>query len=495
LRYMQAIGCKAQLLVPLVSRDRPLGLLELQTVSSERLFSSEEINLCQTIANHMATALENAQLFTTERQRSAELEALRQASLSLTSTLELKPVLEAILEQATKLVSADDAHIFLYDGNQLIFGAAIYYGAFQSKPLSEPRPDGMTYMVARWAKRIVVPDMTQHPLFKDEHPSDHQWGGAIVGLPLSIGSKVLGIMNLAYFNPHVFEESELHSLELLADQAAVALNNAHLYAEIQQRAQALTDALRRLQEIDRLKREFIQNVSHELRTPVTILLGYAELLESGELGILAQEQREPISIILRRARLLSSILDNLLTILETEASDQVRKEVDISDLLITLVDELKRSANQAEIQLNIEISPNLPCVLGVKNHLRKAFENLVSNALKFTPAGGQVNLRAWQEDEDIIIELSDTGIGIPIDQLESIFDRFYQVDGSTKRRYGGTGMGLALVKEVVDSHEGNIKVDSKVGEGSKFLVRLPATRREFNDKNNEWQIENSGQES
>ncbi|MFQ5854662.1 MAG: HD domain-containing phosphohydrolase [Anaerolineae bacterium] len=186
------------------------------------------------LAERQRVEEEREHLFEIERRRTAELEALRQASLHLTSSLELQSLLEAILEQALKLVAADGAHVFLYDGERLTFGAALWASGRQQEPYAEPRPDGLTYTVARSGKRVVVPDVDNHPLFRD-----WQWGGAIVGLPLRIGDQVRGVMNVSFEPPHEFDEDELRVLELLADQAAAAMENARLYAAEQIRRQEL----------------------------------------------------------------------------------------------------------------------------------------------------------------------------------------------------------------------------------------------------------------
>ena len=166
------------------------------------------------------------------RQRTAQLEALRQAGLHLTSTLELQPILEAILDHTLNVVAADDAHIFLYDGERLAFGAALWADGLQQAPYTEPRPQGLTYTVARSGEPIVISDVNSHPLFRD-----YPWGGAIVGLPLRIGKQVVGVMTVAFEGPHAFDESELRVLGLLADQAAIAIKNARLYTAEQQLAQ------------------------------------------------------------------------------------------------------------------------------------------------------------------------------------------------------------------------------------------------------------------
>jgi diguanylate cyclase (GGDEF)-like protein/PAS domain S-box-containing protein len=251
--------------MPLLARGKTVGGLiasapkELDEGDTERLMA---------FANQAAIAIENARLYEAERRRSAELEALRQASLHLISSLELQPILEAILDHAFKLVSAYDVHIFLYDGEQLAFGAALWGDGRQRQPYAEPRPHGLTYAVARGGEPIVVPDVNSHPLFRD-----YQWGGSIVSLPLRISQRVVGVMTIAFEKPRAFDEGELRVLGLLADQAAIAIENARLYEETRQRALeqetlreaalALTTALDRNKVIDRILAQLQQVVPYD----------------------------------------------------------------------------------------------------------------------------------------------------------------------------------------------------------------------------------------
>jgi signal transduction histidine kinase len=231
--------------VPLKWKSRVIGVL-LAIRPPSKPFESGSVELMQVFADQVSLALENARLIETERQRSAQLEMLRQASLSLTSSLELENVLEAILEQALKVVDAFDAHIFLYDGERLHFGAALWASGAQRAPFSAPRPDGLTATVAQRGERVVVADARDHPIFAS---ADWTWDGAIVGLPLKVGGEVLGVMNLAFDVPHEFSQDELHFLELLADQAAVVLENARLFdrmAAERRRLRLLYDVSREL---------------------------------------------------------------------------------------------------------------------------------------------------------------------------------------------------------------------------------------------------------
>lgn len=221
--------------VPLIVHDQVIGMLAIDSTEPNR-FTADHARMATAFANQVAIALENARLFEAERRRSQELEALRQASLHLTSRLELQSVLGAILDYTLRLVACDNARIFLYDGERLTFGAVLWADGRQDKTYAEPRSDGLTYTVARSGERLVISDVNSHPLFRD-----WQWGGAIAGLPLRIGDQVCGVMNVAFDRPHAFDENELRVLELLADQAAIAIRNAQLHAEVQDLA--ITDSL------------------------------------------------------------------------------------------------------------------------------------------------------------------------------------------------------------------------------------------------------------
>ena len=467
---LDAIGLRSIALLPLSARGELVGVLALGAERPDSL-TEEQLDISREIANQLAVAVHNARLLEDQRGRSAELEALRQASLHLTSSLELQPVLEAILEHALRLVSADDVHIFLYDGARLTFGAAINADGPVNEPFAEPRQDGLTYNVARTGERIAVPDMRDHILFRDQ-----AWEGAILGMPLRIGIQVVGVMNVAFLQTHSFARNELRVLGLLADQAAVAIHNASLHQQVLRHAEDLAASLTRSQELDRLRNQFIQNVSHELRSPLALIRGHAELLESGELGKIKAKQLQSISVMARRSRMLGELVQDITLILEAEATPPRLVPVSLGEIAETAVGDFQIQAEEAALTLQSDIPPDLPPARGAPTYLRRVLDNLLGNALKFTPPEGSISVSARQEGKTVVLEVSDTGIGIPEDQLERIFDRFYQVDGSTSRRYGGVGLGLALVKELVDACGGEVTVKSKVEQGSTFTLTLPIAR-------------------
>ena len=243
-----------------------LGVIAIDSMETGRHFTYDHVILLSQFATHAAVAIENAHLYDEAHQRLAELEIIRQASLNLTSSLEPQVVLETILENALSLITdAHNAHIFLYQDERLMFGAAMYQDGRKSEPFSEPRPEGLTYTVARQGELVVVVNMRTHPLFADASPD---WQGAIVGLPLKIGQRVVGVMNISCLQPRNWTDAELRVLCLLADQAAIAVENARLFeAEhiARQQAETLREETRQhlslITRLYELSTEFVSTLS------------------------------------------------------------------------------------------------------------------------------------------------------------------------------------------------------------------------------------------
>ncbi len=242
-RLAAAFPTPSALVIPLIVGARWYGAVFLG-FDRLRVFRPEEIALAEQAGALVSLAMAKLEAIEAELDRSATLAALRQASLAVTSRLDLNAVLQAVLEHALKLFKGDDGHIFLFDGERLIFGAARWADSDRHEPYSAPRPDGLTMRVARSGAPIVIPSVDEHPLF-----AEWRWGGAIVGVPLRAGRQVLGVMNLAFRRPRPFNDAELDDLQLLADQAALALQNASLFAQAdaeRQRLRLLSDVGRRL---------------------------------------------------------------------------------------------------------------------------------------------------------------------------------------------------------------------------------------------------------
>ncbi len=228
-----AAGIRSYVRIPLIASGKLLGSFNLR---SQKLgaFLRWEIDVAKEVATQMAIAIENARLLELEQRRNRELTALHQASLQLTSSLELERVLQTILDYAITLVGASEAQIFLSEGETLTFGAEQWLGVKRDASPAQSHRAALMRAVANSRERLIVPDVSQHP--------DYQaWreAGAIVGLPLRIAEQVNGVMSLALTEPHYFDDHEIRLLELLADQAAIAIHNAQLYQQIRSHAEEL----------------------------------------------------------------------------------------------------------------------------------------------------------------------------------------------------------------------------------------------------------------
>jgi signal transduction histidine kinase len=233
---------------------------------------------------------------------------------------------------------------------------------------------------------------------------------------------------------------------------------------------------RQLAELERLRAEFIGVASHELKTPINVVIGYLELLQEGIYGELTPKQKETLETINKQANTLTRLVKRLLDISRFEASGgkiEVR-EVDLQHLLTTLESSFSVLANQRAIEFSVRHGQGLPAkVLWDEDRINEVLGNLISNAFKFTERGGKVALSVTSDDAKVVITVADTGAGISAEQLPHIFDKFFQADNQAAAATKGTGLGLAIAKEIVEAHGGQITVESRVGEGTTFVVTLP----------------------
>ncbi len=222
-----------------------------------------------------------------------------------------------------------------------------------------------------------------------------------------------------------------------------------------------------------MKSEFVQNISHELRTPLTFIKGYVELLQDGDMGELNDDQRHAMDIVMTKADVLSRLVDDIISLQQAGRARSEFETLSLAEVGHAAVQAALASAGEVGIILQDEIPDGIPDVWGDLQRLFQVFDNLLGNALKFSNPGDTVTVRMFSEGQVIRTEVEDTGIGIPADQQSRIFDRFYQVDGTTTRRYGGTGLGLAIVKQILEEHRGEVGVKSEVEQGSLFYFTIP----------------------
>jgi signal transduction histidine kinase len=415
-----------------------------------------------------------------ERLRLKAQLPILEISQALMTDADVETLAGRLLEVTARQTGAQRALLMLLDEDaHWLHGVAVFGQAGEARSrLRLPAKQGLAGQALQASTPLVLDVASQIVLEAPLHaflvePDT----AALVFAPLRTRSKTVGVLGLSYpagtRSGAPFSPSLSSLLSITAGQIAIALENARLYATEQQRTAELARALEQQRELDRLKNEFIRNVSHELRTPLAMILAYVELLTSGTLGEVKAEQQGPLEIILQRALVLRDLVENITAILDSQGRRSAWEPISLSELVADSLAAFQALADRSGLALHGDIAEQASLVQGDAGHLRKVVDNLIANALKFTPAGGAVTVRLSSTNERVVLRVADTGIGIAPEHQERLFDRFYQADGSTRRKYGGSGLGLALVKEIVEAHGGAVTVESQLGQGSTFEVWLP----------------------
>jgi signal transduction histidine kinase len=263
------------------------------------------------------------------------------------------------------------------------------------------------------------------------------------------------------------------SLATVANQLALALERERLLATERENADRLAEQNERLRELDRMKDQFVSTVSHELRTPLTSMIGYLELTLEGEAGELNDEQQQFLEIVNRNCQRLNKLIDDILFISRVDAGRLSfdPRWLELGELAEASVESARAAAARRSVGLQCSVAPDLPALWADPTRLKQLIDNLLSNAIKFTSEGGTAGVNVDRHDDSLVLEVRDTGVGIPEDEVGRLFERFFRA--STGTAAPGTGLGLSIVKSIVDAHGGTISVESELGVGTTFTVDLP----------------------
>jgi signal transduction histidine kinase len=395
------------------------------------------------------------------------LERILEISRELTSTVSLKPLLHKIVQVAAELTGGEEASILLLNrAGELRFQAACGVAAGQLRDIPVPVEDSIAGAVLLSGEPAIISDTHSDP--RHYGVVGRQIGletHSLLAVPLQIKERRIGVLEaINKQGGGQFSQEDVETLTTLAAQAAVAIENARLVGDLRR-------AYERLGELDKLKSDFIAIASHELRTPLSLILLYAAMIRE-QIG---DAEGQQLDAVLRAAMRLRHIIETMLNLryLETGQMELVLESFDLRAEVQDACEEYETIAETRGLTLATDLPSKEVIILADREKVRVVLENLISNAVKFNSPGGQVHVSLVPQDDGAEIVVADTGIGIPADEVDRVFDRFYQVEDHMTRRHGGMGLGLSIVKGVVELHGGRVSVESVPDCGSRFTVLLP----------------------
>jgi signal transduction histidine kinase len=420
------------------------------------------------------TAVQPSSLYAAMQRRLQYLAALVNMAKQITADLQLDSVMNTTVQILQQLFNARACTIALLtpDGEELIVEAAAGINPEWLHKARMRLGEGVSGRAVLEQRLIYVANTQTEPNFLFFDPSLR----SLLAVPLIHRDQPLGALTLDSDQPEAFDDGVMQLMMVAAAQVSTAIANARLYAESEERAAKLSLAYEELKESERLKDEMVQNVSHELRTPLTFIKGYADLLLDGTIGTTTAEQQEVLQVISSNAGDVIRLISDIMALQRIDSSNLILESFSLRHLLLDAIAHHSLTANRHDLRLVYE-GPETPAIIFAdRGRINQVLNNLIVNAIKFSPHGGVIRLQLVEGEEVIQFSVIDQGVGIPVDKLELIFERFFQVDGSARRQFGGVGLGLAIVKRIVDAHHGRVWVESKLEQGSAFHVALPVTQ-------------------
>jgi signal transduction histidine kinase len=446
-------------LVPITSRDE-VGLLTAT-------FNDTIVRL----RSLLQTEAERDQL----RNLTEELKALAEVGRAVNSTLDLDAVLHTIISRASQLAATEGGLIYEYDdiADQLRLRAVHNFeeelaNALRARPLR--KGEGVGGSVVETRAPFQVPDITAEGAYDRVHIRDilvRAGYRALLAVPLIREERVIGAFLVGRKQPGEFSRETVELLTTFASQSALAIENARLFRQLEEKSRELADASRH-------KSQFLANMSHELRTPLNAILGYTELIGDGIYGEVPGKINEVLERVQKSGRHLLGLINDVLDLSKIEAGQLTLQltNYSFSDVVQAVASSVGSLAAEKQLELTVDIAPELPPGRGDERRITQVLLNLVGNAIKFTDKG-KVVVSISASDGAFLAAVTDTGPGINKEDQERIFEEFQQSDSALTRGKTGTGLGLAIAKRIAELHGGRIWVESTLGEGSTFYLRIP----------------------
>jgi signal transduction histidine kinase/CheY-like chemotaxis protein len=410
------------------------------------------------------------------------VDLLGQVGNLFTSSLDLKETIDFMLKAAADLVRGDAATVFLVDDDESGLSAIATFPFTESlgQVAHFKLGEGIVGWAAQRRKVVSVADATQDRRFKT---LDMAYAPrSCLVMPLESPRRLVGALTLARREVQPFTSIEQALMQIIANQAAISIDNARLYSRSQQHLAEIASQKRELEvanaqiaEISRLKSEFLANMSHELRTPLNAILGFSEILKDNIVDLNRDQRQECFENIHASGKHLLELVNDVLDLSKIEAGrmELAYDRFEVGSAVREVHNVIRSLSERRDIDLTIRVTPDDLAVRADKSKFKQVLYNLLSNAIKFTATGGRAWVSARRDGADLVVDVGDTGVGIPSEHQARIFDEFYQLDNATTRQVEGTGLGLSLTRRLVDLHGGTISLESEPGKGTVFTFRLP----------------------
>jgi GAF domain-containing protein/ActR/RegA family two-component response regulator len=474
------LGFEAYQGVPLESRGEILGTLctfKRTPISKD----DASLSLMQAVAQQVGVAIENANLFEQTQQQLSNISTIQATTADLSAALTFDGVVNTLLAHLTSAILADSASVFLLDGNNMIRSGVfpnIGAGASNAGEIISLSDYPLVKKVVETHQPLAISTEDQRLQEHARQSFKNSGVGANATIPIVGTEEVIGTVSVNRNAPaEGFSDDELNLMTTLVNQAAVSMQNARLYEEQRETAD-------QLRELDQLKSQFLANMSHELRTPLNSIIGFSRVIMKGIDGPVTDQQTQDLSAIYNAGQHLLNMINDILDISKIEAGkmELAFEEVDLIQIIESVMSTARGLVKDAPVDLITSISEDIPILNADSTRIRQILLNLISNAAKFTDEGSITVSARTQTNEngqpEIYISVTDTGVGIALEDQVDLFEPFTQVDGSATRKTGGTGLGLSITRLLVDLHQGTIGVDSEVGKGSTFYFTIPFSPRE-----------------
>jgi len=402
----------------------------------------------------------------------ARLARMVEVGRILNSTTDPDTLLTFIIKEAAAMTNTEAASILLLDPNtrQLFIKASSNDVPPKMKATPVPLDSSIAGAILKSNQPLYIPNVAADPRWNQEVDEAIEFRTReILGVPMrNVDKEPIGVLEAINKLEGSFSRPDAETLAVLADLAGVAVEKARLFHELQR-------ANDELNELDQLKSDFISIASHELRTPLSVILGYVSFLRE-EAG---PEMADQLGSVLGAAMHLRNLIQDMLNFryVATGASALNLKILDLAQLIREMNVDQDETAVAKQQTITINLPPFRLPVEADKDMMQVVMDNLISNAIKFTPENGRIDISISQRGSECWLTVSDTGIGIPEDKIDRIFGRFYQVERVLDRHYEGMGLGLSIARELVELHDGRIWAENLDGQGSRFTIALPLHRK------------------